>query len=290
MNKKPTRRKTSSKRDKSAASPEVEGSSAGSGEAVPNSPAAGGGATAKKPTSLPAFGFAEDLLGKSKPLAGDADNGERDGGERDGGERDKADTGKTADEAALAAGGTTSTDPERIFHFAENLDGARADHEIAAVRRMGTWVSFALAGETFALPVEPVREVVRVSSITRVPHAPKPIRGVTNLRGRVIPVIDLRLRIDLSPTQFERTTRIIVVAARGRLIGLLVDAVQQVIHLDLDQIQPPPGDVMTIQSDYISGVYHFDDRLVLLLNVERALVVQGTEEFIEAPGKAKSAS
>lgn len=266
MSKKPTRRKAQPK----------EVASTGSGEALgsaPESTEVEEEAAAKQSTRLPAFGFAEDLLGKSSTKGKDQAPAE------DSAESKPEDR---TNQAAAAAGGATSTDPERIFRFADSLGGASAEHEQAAVRRLGTWVSFALAGETFALPVEPVREVVRVSSITRVPHAPKPIRGVTNLRGRVIPVIDLRLRIDLPPTEFERTTRIIVVAARGRLIGLLVDAVEQVVHLDLDQVHPPPDDVMTMQSDYISGVYHLDDHLVLLLNVERALVVRGAEELADA--------
>ncbi len=175
--------------------------------------------------------------------------------------------------ATAATADATATASDRIFRFADSLEQASEEQEKVA-QRITTWVAFELAGETFALPVEPIREVLRVSGITRVPHAPKPIRGVTNLRGRVIPVIDLRLRIDLPPTPIDRATRIIVVASRKRLLGLLVDAVQQVVHLDLNQVQPPPEDVMTLQSDYISGVYHLADKLVLLLNVDRALIVR----------------
>ncbi|MEM8932592.1 MAG: chemotaxis protein CheW, partial [Acidobacteriota bacterium] len=131
-----------------------------------------------------------------------------------------------------------------------------------------------LADEVFAIPVEPVRQVVRVSDITRVPHAPRPIRGVTNLRGRVIPVIDLRLRIGLEETAIARATRVVAVSSRGRVLGLLVDAVLQVVHLDLDQVQPPPDDVMTVQSDYIRGVYDREDGLILLLDIDRALIIR----------------
>lgn len=283
MSKKPTRRKTPSKKDSSTGKDQAKSPSTGSADAAPETTGANEEASAKKTTHLPASGFAEDLLGKTR--ARDGGSGEHGSEEADQARvvetavRRFGEIGPAAD-AAVAAGGAESTDPERIFRFADTLDGATTEKEQPTVRRMGTWVSFALAGETFALPVEPVREVVRVGNITRVPHAPKPIRGVTNLRGRVIPIVDLRLRIDLPPTEFERATRIIVVAARGRLIGLLVDAVQQVVHLDLDQIQPPPEDAMTVQSDYISGVYHLDDHLVLLLNVERALIIRGGEELI----------
>ncbi|MEO1083794.1 MAG: chemotaxis protein CheW, partial [Acidobacteriota bacterium] len=159
--------------------------------------------------------------------------------------------------------------------FADRLDDGRrrSEYEARPVK-LGTFVAFDLAGETYAMPVEPVRQVVRVSTITRVPHAPRPIRGVTNLRGRVIPVIDLRLRIGLQETQVGRASRVVSVSSRGRLIGLLVDAVHQVVHLDLYKVQPPPDDVMTLQSDYIEGVYGEGEDLILLLDIDKALIIR----------------
>ena len=102
------------------------------------------------------------------------------------------------------------------------------------------------------------------------------------MRGRVIPVIDLRLRIELPSAELGRSSRVIVVSSRGRLLGLLVDAVHQVIHVDLNRVQPPPDDVMTVQSDYISGVYHLEDQLILLLDINRVLIIQ--EGPVEKPG------
>ena len=212
-------------------------------------------AKAEPKVSLPAFGFAEDLLAAASGGAAPS-------------------TGEAA-EAKAASRETSPDDPERIFAFADGLAAAGSDPEPEATPvRLATFVTFDLAGETFALPVEPVSEVLRVHSITRVPHAPEPIRGVTNVRGRVIPVIDLRLRIGLEPTPLDRSSRVIVVGSRRRLLGLLADSVHQVVHLDLNRVQPPPDDVMTVQSDYISGVYHLDERLILLLDVDRAMVVK----------------
>ena len=207
-------------------------------------------AQAGPPKKLPAFGFAEDLLGKK------GHDAEGTGGE---------------DAVEIS-----EDDPRRIYTFADGLDVGRRDEESEATpQRLTSWVTFSLAGEVFALPVEPIREVLRVTSITRVPHAPQPIRGVTNLRGRVIPVIDLRRRIDLPTTDLDRSSRVIVVASRGRLLGLLVDVVHQVLRVDLNQVQAPPEDVMTEQSDYILGVYHHGEQLILLFDVDRALVIQG---------------
>jgi purine-binding chemotaxis protein CheW len=87
-------------------------------------------------------------------------------------------------------------------------------------------------------------------------------------------VIDLRMRVGLEPSEIGRQSRVVAVASRGRLLGLLVDAVHQVVHLDLNRVQPPPEDVMTVQSDYILGVYHQDDSMILLLDVDRALVLR----------------
>lgn len=229
-------------------------------ETPPPSPGSAG--ARPRVTSLPAYGFADELLKelkgtKSPPPAAPPDA-----------EPAAADSASSpADSRAPGAG------EERIFEFAASLEADLDENEVAPVR-LESWVTFQLAGEIFALPVDPIHEVVRPSSITRVPHAPHPIRGVTNLRGRVVPVIDLRLRLELPEGDLTRGSRIVVVGSRGRRLGLLVDAVHQVVHLDLDKVQPPPDDVMTVQSDYISGVYHMDEELVLLLDVDRVLIIK----------------
>ena len=140
-------------------------------------------------------------------------------------------------------------------------------------------MTFALDTETYALPVRPIQEVLRVASITRVPHAPEPIRGVTQLRGRVIPVIDLRQRLGLPTSEaLGRSSRILVVSSKRRLLGLLVDRVFQVEHIDLNRVQPPPDDVVSIRSDFIFGVDQRDDTLLLLLDADRVLVVHDRQE------------
>ena len=232
-----------------------------SGAASETSDAAASG---KKKTSLPAFGFASDLLKKKKASDDEAPAAPAAEASPDG---DTPASAPTSD----ADGDTLA--PTRIFDFVDRLDSAVEEEERRPVR-LETFVTFQLADEVFAIPVEPVRQVVRVSDITRVPHAPRPIRGVTNLRGRVIPVIDLRLRIGLEEMPIGRSTRVVAVASRGRVLGLLVDAVLQVVHLDLDQVQPPPDDVMTVQSDYIHGVYDREDGLILLLDIDRALIIR----------------
>lgn len=168
------------------------------------------------------------------------------------------------------------TGPERLFEFADSLEQDDRDEETQArpAARIETWVTFSLAGETFALPVSHVQEILRVSSITTVPHAPAEIRGVINKRGRVLSVVDLRRRLALPEAEVDRQSRILVVETRKRLLGLLVDEVQQVVRLDRNQVQPPPLDVMTAQSDYLVGVYDHDEKLVILLDVFRVLIIK----------------
>lgn len=172
---------------------------------------------------------------------------------------------------ALAAG-----DRDSLLLF---TDAVSAEPQAAATTavRLETWVTFRLAGETYALPVTSVLEILRVAGITRVPHAPPVIRGVTNMRGKVLPVVDLRVRLAMDPAELTPASRILVVTSRGRLLGLLVDAVHQVERLDRNAVQPPPPDVMTAQSDYILGVSQSGERLVVLLDVDLVLLISGSK-------------
>lgn len=205
---------------------------------------------------LPAFGLAEDVLGVP-------------------------DSGAKPEEANPPP----LTGPDRIFEFAEQMKRTEAD-SLGPERpeeQFDTWVTFNLDKEVFALPVTHVQEILRVATITRMPHAPQPVRGVTNMRGRVLPVVDLRVRLGLAPKEMGATDRILVVGSRGHLLGLLVDSVQQVVRLARGSVQPPPPDVMTAQSDYILGVYHLQGDLVILLDVDRTLHI---EDSLEERGHA----
>ena len=163
-----------------------------------------------------------------------------------------------------------------LFTFADAI-AAEPQAPDAAPARIETWVTFALAGETFALPVASVLEILRVAGITRVPHAPRVVRGVTNMRGKVLPVVDLRVRLGIEAAEITPQSRILVAASRGRLLGLLVDAVQQVDRIDRNAVQPPPPDVMTAQSHYLIGVSQLGERLVILLDVDLVLIVHEAE-------------
>jgi purine-binding chemotaxis protein CheW len=183
------------------------------------------------------------------------------------------------------AGPAPPLGPNRIFSFAESLERRAAQVPAAPPERPESWVTFELAGERYALPVARIQEITRAQGITRVPHAPKPVRGIANLRGRVLVVVDLRLRLGLPPAAAGERSRILVVSARERSLGLLVDAAHQVIGLLPSRIEPPPPDLMDERSAYLAGVVQLDDSLVIALDLDQLLLVP---EDAETPSQTEA--
>lgn len=165
------------------------------------------------------------------------------------------------------------TGPERLYALADRLAERRSDQPEAPREEPETWVTVEVAGEVYALPVASVEEVLRVSGITRLPYAPAPVRGITQQRGRVLTVVDLRARLGYQPAPLDARSRICVVSSRGRSLGLLVDAARHVVKLLPSAKQPPPADVMTARSGFILGVYRLEDALAILLDVDRVLLL-----------------
>ncbi|MBI5643123.1 MAG: chemotaxis protein CheW [Deltaproteobacteria bacterium] len=132
-------------------------------------------------------------------------------------------------------------------------------------------VTFRLGHEEFSLDILKVQEIIRHMELTRVPRTPDFVDGVINLRGRVIPVLDLRKRFGLPADEKTNETRIIVVDVDNRTVGLKVDAVSEVLRLPADTVEPPPSIVTGAESDYIKGVGKLDGRLLILLDVSKIL-------------------
>jgi purine-binding chemotaxis protein CheW len=130
-------------------------------------------------------------------------------------------------------------------------------------------VSFNLDREEYGVYVLKVREIIRMSNITRVPNTPYYVEGVINLRGKVIPIISLRKKFSLSEVENDKQTRIIVMEVDGELMGFIVDAVSEVIRISAAEIQPPPAVVNGgVDQEYLSGVINRTDRLLVLLELE----------------------
>ena len=132
-------------------------------------------------------------------------------------------------------------------------------------------VTFKLGNEEFGVDILKVQEINRMMDITRIPNAPPFIEGVINLRGKIIPIVDLRKKLGFNGGngQSEKTTRIIVVELDGLVLGFIVDSVSEVLRIPENTIEPPPSIVGGVESDYIEGVGKLDNRLLILLELKK---------------------
>lgn len=143
-------------------------------------------------------------------------------------------------------------------------------------------VVFQLAGETYGVDINWVHEIIRMQPITKLPRTPHFIEGVINLRGRIIPVIDLRKRFGLPTAEETQNSRIMVVEMAGVTVGMIVDAVSEVLRLPANSIEPPPPMMHGIDTAYLQGVGKWEERLVILLDLEKVLHRGEQEQLREA--------
>lgn len=134
-------------------------------------------------------------------------------------------------------------------------------------------VSFNIGSEEFGVDILKVQEINRMVEITRVPQAPNYVEGVINLRGKVIPIVDLRKRFNLEVKEYDKNTRIVVVDISGNIMGMVVDSVSEVLRLPANTIEPPPEIVANINSEYIKGVAKLEDRLLIFLDLSKVIDV-----------------
>ena len=132
-------------------------------------------------------------------------------------------------------------------------------------------VVFELAGEQFGLDIATVREIIQMQPVTKIPGAECFVEGMINLRGVVIPVVDLRKRFGIASKEYNNDTRIMVISSGGQDIGIIVDSVEEVLRIPSDSIVPPSHVVAGTGSDYLSGIAKLAERLVILLDAERLL-------------------
>ena len=135
-------------------------------------------------------------------------------------------------------------------------------------------VIFKLDNEHYGVDIAAVESIIKIQDITSVPRAPEFMEGVTNLRGTVLPVIDLRRRFGLAAEESTRDTRIVVIEMNGGVVGMIVDAVTEVLRIPQEAIEPPSPLVTTIDSAFITGIAKVDGRLVILLDLSKMFSVQ----------------
>lgn len=152
------------------------------------------------------------------------------------------------------------------------------------------YLTFFIRGEEYAVSILRVKEIIEYESVTRVPATPVHLRGVINLRGAVLPVIDLAAKFGHEESEPKRTTCIVVVETRLRgeivIVGLLADSVSEVIEIAADAIEPPPPFGTNVRIDFLTGMGKLEGRLVLVLDIDRVLspveLQQTLEQTIEA--------
>jgi purine-binding chemotaxis protein CheW len=214
--------------------------------------------------SLPSSGLAEDILAFAEQDAGGFDSA-------------------AGSEQALVPAPAPAPAPRthNISFFA-----APMREERQAVEASEHLATFFLSNEEYGIDVRLVQEIIRVSEITPVPRAPGFIKGVISLRGRIIPVVDLKRKLNLGEVDVKgRAARIAVVKVRERLIGLLVDGASQVLRIPLTRIEPAPEEVVEIDANYIRGVAKLEERLIILMDLPKILALE-----LKAAGEEGSSS
>lgn len=123
----------------------------------------------------------------------------------------------------------------------------------------------------YGVPITSVQEIIPIAEPTRLPQTPDFVEGIINLRGKIIPIIDLKKRFNMGSSSVSNDTRSVVVEVEGKTVGIIVDEVSEVMRLSLDSIEAPPAVVGGIAADYITGVGKLDNRLLILLDMNSIL-------------------
>lgn len=148
------------------------------------------------------------------------------------------------------------------------------------------YLTFMLSGETYAIGILGIKEIIEYGQLTEVPNMPGFIRGVINLRGAVVPVVDLAARFGKRETTVTRRTCIVIIevdnAGETQVIGVLVDAVNEVLDIPATEIEPPPAFGAKIRSDFIRGMGKVEGKFVIILNADRVLSVDEMSDLAGA--------
>lgn len=130
---------------------------------------------------------------------------------------------------------------------------------------------FSLGNEEYAIDILKAQEIRGYENVTRIASAPPFIKGVTNLRGVIVPIVDLRIKFNLDRVEYDGQTVVIVVNVSGRVVGVVVDGVSDVLSLTADQIKPAPEFGLSLSSDYLSGLASLEDRMLVLVDIDKML-------------------
>lgn len=132
-------------------------------------------------------------------------------------------------------------------------------------------VTFTLGNEEYAIEIQRVQELRSYEAVTRIANAPEYMKGIMNLRGIIVPVIDMRLRFNAGPPRYDDFTVVIVLNIRGRVVGMVVDTVSDVIALAAEQIRPAPPMGSAVDTEYLIGLGTLDERMLILIDIDKLM-------------------
>ena len=146
---------------------------------------------------------------------------------------------------------------------------------------MSQYLTFTLNSENYGVPIETVREINRLTEITPVPKTPDFVKGVMNLRGKIIPVINLRIKFSIAEIPPTRDTCIIVIDTNQGQVGMIVDSVKEVVNLGQEQIDPPPPLGNPIVQEYVRGLGKLEEKVIILVDVTTTLAHEPVNQITE---------
>lgn len=154
--------------------------------------------------------------------------------------------------------------------------------ELRSNANMIQLVSFSLGSEEYGVHIEDVEGVIRIPEITHLPQTESFLKGVINLRGDIIPVIDMRERFNMESMEYTNVTRVINIKINNKLVGLIVDNVSQVVVLDKSDIEDAPDIIHGISKEYIEGIGKFEERMIIILRMQKVLTAEEIKKIEKA--------
>jgi len=151
-------------------------------------------------------------------------------------------------------------------------EGTSAPVTAAAVQADNEYLTFTLGKEEYGIDILKVQEIRGYEAVTRIANAPEFIKGVVNLRGIIVPILDMRIKFNLGEARYDQFTVVIILNVAGRVVGMVVDSVSDVIQLAPEQIRPAPDFASsTFDTRYITGLGTIDERMLILVDIERLM-------------------
>ena len=169
-----------------------------------------------------------------------------------------------------------SLEQNEVKQVKQEIKRRKKDSEVEDLEQ---YVTFVIGEETYGVEVLKVQEIIGMTRITHVPNTMDFMRGVINLRGSVVPVVDMRIKFNMEEKEYDNFTVILIVEVRERLVGMIVDAVSDVVAIPVNNIQETPHFTTRIETDFIEGIGRIDDQLIIILNVNKILTIEELEQI-----------